>query len=79
MLICQKFDFFYFNVKLKINGVIYTFYLHRDSLCNSMLKMIRAQWDSCPKFRNPVEKNHKGGRFLPRKILGFLEIFAFMK
>ena len=36
-------------------------------------------WESRPKFRNPVENNHEGGRLRPRNIFGFLEIFAFIK
>ena len=40
----------------------------------------RAVWrDSSPKFRNPVEKNCQGRRLPPKKIFGFLEIFAFKK
>ena len=36
-------------------------------------------WDSHPNFRNPIEKNHEGGRLPPGKILSFPEIFVFMK
>ena len=35
--------------------------------------------DSCPKFINPVEKNHKSKRISPWKIHGFLKFFSFMK
>ena len=44
------------------------------------LPYFRAGWrDSRPKFRNTIENNREGGRLPPRKILGFPEIFAFIK
>ena len=40
----------------------------------------RAGWrDSRPKVRNPFEKNRKGGRLPPIKILGFPEMLVLMK